>query len=171
MRNNEKQWEIMRNNEKNQSQFFSLFRNNICLHSLNFVNIWSLGFGVRGCIFGHAQPFCEQAVSDLDRSMHRSLWVQVAHSSFIEGSLMTKNTASGAWIKYKWLFSLFHILIFLVKYLEDDNKRQNHIYRCYLMSQQKIRKVSAYFCNKNDILLNNTKKNCGYKKQMPKKCS
>jgi hypothetical protein len=33
-------------------------------------------------------------VSDLNRSMHRSLWVEVAHSSFIEGSRMTKNTAS-----------------------------------------------------------------------------
>ncbi len=27
--------------------------------------------------------------------MHRSLWVQVTHSSLIEGSHMTKNTASG----------------------------------------------------------------------------
>jgi hypothetical protein len=26
--------------------------------------------------------------------MHRSLWVKVAHSSFIEGSYKTKNTAS-----------------------------------------------------------------------------
>ncbi len=35
-------------------------------------------------------------MSNLDRKMHRSLWVLVAHSSFIEGSLTTKNTASGA---------------------------------------------------------------------------
>ncbi len=34
-------------------------------------------------------------MSNLDRSMHRSLWVEVAHSSFLEGSHMTKNTASG----------------------------------------------------------------------------
>jgi hypothetical protein len=27
----------------------------------------------RGCIFSHVRPFYEQAVSDLDRSMHRSL--------------------------------------------------------------------------------------------------
>ncbi len=27
--------------------------------------------------------------------MHRSIWVQVAHSSFIEGSLITENTAPG----------------------------------------------------------------------------
>ncbi len=33
-------------------------------------------------------------LNDLDRSMHRSLWVWVAHNSFIEGSLMTKNAAS-----------------------------------------------------------------------------
>ncbi len=36
------------------------------------------------------QPFYERAVSNLDRSVHRSLWVSVAHSSFIEGSHMTK---------------------------------------------------------------------------------
>ncbi len=36
----------------------------------------------------------EQAVSNLDRSMHISLWVLVAHTSFIEGSITTKNTAS-----------------------------------------------------------------------------
>jgi len=40
-------------------------------------------------------PFYERAVSDLDRFMHRSLWVLVAHNSFIEGLHMTKNMASG----------------------------------------------------------------------------
>jgi hypothetical protein len=34
-------------------------------------------------------------MSNLNRSMHRSLWVSVAHSSFIEGSHTTKNIASG----------------------------------------------------------------------------
>ncbi len=29
----------------------------------------------RGRIFSHVRPFYEQAVSNLDRSMHRSLWV------------------------------------------------------------------------------------------------
>ena len=29
---------------------------------------------ISGHIFGHVRPFYEQAVSDLDRSMHRSLW-------------------------------------------------------------------------------------------------
>ncbi len=38
-------------------------------------------------------------MSDLDRSMHRSLWFQVAHSSFIEGSHMTKNMASESFIR------------------------------------------------------------------------
>jgi hypothetical protein len=49
----------------------------------------------RGHIFSRVQPFHECAVSNLDpqRSMHRP--VEVAHSSFIEGSHMTKNTASG----------------------------------------------------------------------------
>jgi hypothetical protein len=46
----------------------------------------------RGLIFSCLQPFYERAVSDLDRPMHRSLWVYVAHSSFIEDSHMTKNT-------------------------------------------------------------------------------
>ncbi len=34
-------------------------------------------------------------MSDLDRSVHRSLWVLVTHSSFIVGLHTTKNTASG----------------------------------------------------------------------------
>jgi hypothetical protein len=38
--------------------------------------------------------FYERAVSDLDRSINISLWVKVVHSSFTEGSHMTKNTAS-----------------------------------------------------------------------------
>ncbi len=33
-------------------------------------------------------------MSNLDRPMHRSQWVKVAHSSFIEASHTTKNTAS-----------------------------------------------------------------------------
>ncbi len=33
-------------------------------------------------------------------SMHISLWVQVAHSSLIEGSHMSKNTASGKHVIY-----------------------------------------------------------------------
>ena len=48
----------------------------------------------RGQIFSHVRPFYERAVSNLDRSMHRSLWVYVAHSLFIEGLHMTKNMAS-----------------------------------------------------------------------------
>jgi hypothetical protein len=34
---------------------------------------WNLQ--TRGHIFSHVRPFYEQAVSNLDRSMHRSLWV------------------------------------------------------------------------------------------------
>jgi hypothetical protein len=49
----------------------------------------------RGRIFIHVRPSYEWAVSDQDRSMHISLWALVAHSSFIEGSHMAKNTASG----------------------------------------------------------------------------
>ncbi len=49
----------------------------------------------RGRIFSCVQPFYEQAVSDLDSSVHRVLWVQVAHSLFIEGSHMIKNMVSG----------------------------------------------------------------------------
>jgi hypothetical protein len=46
-------------------------------------------------IFCSVRSFYDQAMSNLDRSMHRSLWIWVTHSSFIEGSHMTKNTASG----------------------------------------------------------------------------
>ncbi len=49
---------------------------------------------LRPC-FCCVRPFYEQAVSDLDRSMHRSLWIWVAHTSFIGGLHTTKNTASG----------------------------------------------------------------------------
>ncbi len=48
-----------------------------------------------GHVFICVRPFYERAVSDLDRSMHISLWVWVAHSSFIGGLHTTKNTASG----------------------------------------------------------------------------
>jgi hypothetical protein len=51
----------------------------------------------KGRIFSrvtHVRPFYERAVSDLDRSMDRSLWVLVVHSIFIEGSHTTKNMAS-----------------------------------------------------------------------------
>jgi hypothetical protein len=44
----------------------------------------------RGSIFSCVRPFYEWAVSGLDRSMHRSLYVYVAHSSLIEGSHTTK---------------------------------------------------------------------------------
>jgi hypothetical protein len=47
-----------------------------------------------GRIFSHVRPLYERAMSDLYRSMHRSLWVWVAHSLFLEGLHMTKNTAS-----------------------------------------------------------------------------
>ncbi len=47
-----------------------------------------------GRIFSCVRPFYEWVVSNLDRSMHRSVWVLVAHSSIMEGSHMTKNTAT-----------------------------------------------------------------------------
>jgi len=46
-----------------------------------------------GHIFSCVGPFNERAVNNLDRSIHRSLWVSVAQSSFIEGSNTTKNMA------------------------------------------------------------------------------
>jgi hypothetical protein len=45
--------------------------------------------------FSRVRPFYEQAVSNLEWSMRTSLWVYVAHSSYIEGTLMTKNTTFG----------------------------------------------------------------------------
>jgi hypothetical protein len=35
--------------------------------------------GTEAHIFSHVQPFYEQAVCNLDRSMHIYLWVYVAH--------------------------------------------------------------------------------------------
>ncbi len=61
----------------------------LLLHKLSMLMVtW-------GCIFSHVRPFYERALSNLDRSMHRSLRVLVVHSSFIEWSHTTKNTASG----------------------------------------------------------------------------
>ncbi len=48
----------------------------------------------RGRIFSRVRPFYEWAVRDLDRPMHRSLWVYVTHSLLIEGSHTTNNTTS-----------------------------------------------------------------------------
>ncbi len=62
-----------------------------------------------GRIFSCVWPFYERAVSNQDRSMHRSLWVQVLQSSFVEGSHMTKNTASVSytqWLKKSPLTNL-----------------------------------------------------------------
>jgi hypothetical protein len=52
------------------------------------------GSRIRVRIYSCARPFYERAVSNRDRSTHRSLWVYVTYSSFIEGSHMTKNVAS-----------------------------------------------------------------------------
>ncbi len=51
---------------------------------------------IRGRIFSCVRPFYEWALSNLDRSMHTSLLVWVAHILFIEGSHMNKNTTSGS---------------------------------------------------------------------------
>ncbi len=57
----------------------------------------------RGRIFSCVWPSYEQAISDLDRSINISLWIWVAHSSFTEGSHMTKNTASGLFRFCEWM--------------------------------------------------------------------
>jgi hypothetical protein len=44
-----------------------------CLKLARIVQV--LSHIARGRIFSHGRPFYEQAVSNLDRSMHRSLWV------------------------------------------------------------------------------------------------
>ena len=41
----------------------------------NIVVNFHQDFVARGHIFSHVRPFYERPVSDLDRSMHRSLWV------------------------------------------------------------------------------------------------
>ncbi len=86
--------------------------------SLYKIIVWMFGSDKhsRGRIFSHVRPLYEWAVSDLDRSMHRSLWVLVAHSSFIEGCHMTKNTASGLYGSVR----VCHIFKF-VKFLSLSN--------------------------------------------------
>ncbi len=68
-------------------------------------------------IFSCVWPFYEWAVSNLDRSMHRSLWVWVAHGSFVEGSHTTKNMASGS------VFDKSHIRWFDFNWLNDKNEQ------------------------------------------------
>jgi hypothetical protein len=62
-------------------------------------------------------------VSDLDRFMNISLWVQVAHSSFIEGSHTTKNTASVHFMheQTKKLHQTLHLLNDLYESLAAEN--------------------------------------------------
>ncbi len=62
----------------------STLRSRICVEKVWFLRQY----------FSCVQPFYERAVSNLDSSLHISLWVQVAHSSFIEGLHTTKNMAS-----------------------------------------------------------------------------
>jgi hypothetical protein len=71
-------------------------------------------FVPRGRIFSRVRPFYEWAVSDLDRSMHRSLWFYVTHSTYIHRSHTTKNMASVQkisarqfWIQLKMPFDVF----------------------------------------------------------------
>ncbi len=66
-----------------------------------------------GHIFSHVRPFYEWAVSNLDRSMRRSLWVLITHSSFIEGSHTTKN---GLWLQLTAELQYFPITIILQFY-------------------------------------------------------
>ncbi len=47
----------------------------------------------RGRIFCHVRPFYEWRVIDLNWSMHTSICFYITHSSFIEGSHITKNMA------------------------------------------------------------------------------
>ena len=87
----------------------------------------------RGCIFSCVWPFYERAVSDLDRSIHRSLWVLVTHSLFIEVSLMTKNTASGHVVHYSkkdkrecdGSFTTFNFRTFVQKVISHPNCDKN----------------------------------------------
>jgi hypothetical protein len=47
--------------------------------------------------------------------MHISLWAQVAHSSFIEGSHMTENMASGLALS-RWLNFIFVLVTILAAF-------------------------------------------------------
>ncbi len=87
--------------------FLFLFCWHRCCIKKVMVLIHPLKFNFRGRIFSCVQPSYEWAVSDLDMSMNIFLWVLVAHSSFTEGSHMTKNTASenlfrSIWCNWEW---------------------------------------------------------------------
>jgi hypothetical protein len=88
----------------------------------------------RGRDFSHVRPFYEQAVSNLDRSMHKSLWVLDAHSSFIEGSHMTKNMASDC-AKFCCL-AIFYLNIFIHFHL--NQRFQNIVYSTYFNIQKQL---------------------------------
>ncbi len=45
-----------------------------CKQSLEYQHLLLLS-DIKGCIFSRVRPFNEQVISNLDRSMHRSLWV------------------------------------------------------------------------------------------------
>ncbi len=47
----------------------------ILFQNFNFLTIYMKRLVSRGHIFSHVRPFHERAVSNLDKSMHRSLWI------------------------------------------------------------------------------------------------
>jgi hypothetical protein len=69
-------------------------------------------------------------VSNLDRSMHRSLWVLVAHSSFIEGSHTTKNY----WVPTAPAASTEHCPMWRDLYVTYSNKvLSNFVINCFTL--------------------------------------
>ncbi len=93
----------------------------------------------RGCIFSHVRPFYERAVSNLDRSMHRSLRVLITHSSFIEGSHTTKNTARvWTWPGIRgWIFIDFEGKRAMIHSLKKINVKPNS----YRLLPTKLKKL------------------------------
>ncbi len=108
----------------------------------------------RGRIFSRVRPSYEQAVSDLDRSMHISLWFQVTHSSFIKGSHTTKNMFSGH--IYEGIFKFIFCLNQQVRFLKI-NLQLNLCLPNFLLQLKKI--IVFSLRNHNCNLCNDHNKN------------
>ncbi len=91
--------------------------------------------------FSRVRPFYEWAMSKLDRYMHRYLWVEVAHSSFIEGSHTTKNTAFG---------HLWRCKVFALATLGSSTRNRNNP---ICVASSKVAKASIWWLSLLPVLL------------------
>jgi len=104
--------------------------------------------GSRAHIFSCVRPFYKRAMSDLDRSMNRSLWVKVAHNSFIEGLHTTKNMGSGSFKHFP--------LIPHISSLKGTTERPENYYPMPLGIAYERRRLDGKTTSWNSLSLCNT---------------